>query len=131
MKKLFIKILGFIKKSFKKLQDSTKEYIPLAIHVVEAIKKVMDSPVDDIVLTVLTMVIPNIPKEEVNVIKDKIQAALPKILLELNIINSIANIEDTNAILDAIKVSPDDIKAEKYHTLASKLLVILSDGKVT
>jgi hypothetical protein len=49
-------------------------------------------------------------------------------------VNSIAGIEGTNeqlqAILEALKVAPDNVKAEKYHTLASKILVILSDGKI-
>ncbi len=52
----------------------------------------------------------------------------------MNLVNSIANIEGVNAqlqaILNALKVSPDNVKAEKYHTLASKILVILSDGKI-
>ena len=60
---------------------------------------------------------------------------MPKILVELNLVNSIANIEGVNAqlqaILAALKVSTDDTKAEKYHIIASKLLVILSDGVIT
>lgn len=133
--KFFQKILNFVKKAFGALKNETKEYLPIAIKAVEALKKVMNSPVDDIILTVVGIVIPGIPSDKVNIIKDKIEAALPKILLEMNLVNSITNIEDTNAqlqaILNALKVSTDDTKAEKYHTLASKLLVILSDGKVS
>lgn len=135
MKKIFQKILNFIKKIYSSLKDETKQYLPVAINFVEAVKKVMDSPVDDIALSIVTTLIPSIPKDKVELVKQKIETALPKILLEMNLINSIANIEDTNqqlqAILDALKVSPDDVKAEKYHTMASKLLVILSDSKIT
>jgi len=135
MKKFFQKILSFVKKAFNALKDETKQYLPVAIKIVEALKKIMDSPVDDIILTVVGVVLPVLPIDKVNIIKAKIEAELPKILIELNLVNSIANIEDTNAqlqaILDALKVSTDDTKAEKYHTLASKLLIILSDGKVS
>lgn len=134
MKKLWIKILSFIKRLYTKLVDETKFYIPVAIKVVEVLKTILDSPVDDIILTVITALVPNIPANKLDAIKSKIQAELPKILVELNLVNSIANIEGVNAqlqaILNALKVSPDNVKAEKYHTLASKILVILSDGKI-
>lgn len=135
MKKLWKKISSFISKLYASIIDETKHYIPIAINVVEAIKKVMDSQVDDVILSILYVAVPNIPADKVNLIKGKLEKELPKILLELNLINSIANTADVNEqlqkILDALKLSSDDIKAEKYHTLASKILVILSDGKIT
>jgi hypothetical protein len=79
--------------------------------------------------------VPSIPANKLTAIKDKLQAELPKILIELNLVNSIAGIEGTNeqlqAILNALKIAPDEVKAEKYHTLASKILVILSDNKIS
>lgn len=133
--KLLKKIRAFLKKVYDKLVDESKQYIPIAINVVEAVKKVMDSQVDDVVLSVLKILIPNIPDEQVDKVKGKIEEALPKLLLELNLVNSIANTDDINKqlqmVLDHLKLSSDDVKAEKYHTLASKLLMILSDGKVT
>jgi len=135
MKKLLLKILTFVKKIYEKLVDETKIYVPMSIKVVQTLKQIMDSPVDDILLTVVSSLVPGIPVAQVNIIKQKIENYLPKLLIELNLVNSIANIENTNdqlkAILDAIKCSPDDVKAEKYHTIASKLLVILSDNKIT
>lgn len=135
MKKLLDKVFSFIKKIYAKLVDETKEHIPVAINVVEAVKKVMDSQVDDIILNVLKVTLPNLPISQVEIVKKKIEDHLPKLLLELNLINTVANEEDINKqlqmVLDALKLSSDDVKAEKYHTLASKILVILSDGKVT
>lgn len=120
---------------YNKLQDEAKQNIPIAIKVVEVLKKIIESPVDDILLSATGMLVPGLPVAKIVVIKDKIEKELPKILIELNLINSIANIEGTNAqlqaILDALKVSPDDVKAEKYHTIASKMLVILSDSKIS
>ena len=135
MNKLLSKIFSFIKKVYGKLVDETKKYIPIAINVVEVVKKVMDSPVDDVALAIAEQLIPAIPKAQVDIVKSKVEEYLPKLLLELNLVNDIANITDPNeqlkTILNTLKLSSDDVKAEKYHTLASKLLVILSDGKVT
>lgn len=135
MKKLWIKIRDFIKKSYVKLVDETKENIPIAINIVEGVKKVMDSQVDDVILSVLKVIIPTLPSGQIEMVKGKVEEYLPKLLMELNLINTIANTADINEqlnlILNALKLSSDEIKAEKYHTLASKLLIILSDGKIT
>ena len=107
----------------------------MAIKIVQTIKEIMDSPVDDIILTVISKLIPTLPMAQVGIIKQKIEEYLPKLLLELNLVDTIANTQSLNEqlqmILDAINLSSDEVKAEKYHVLASKLLVILSDNKVT
>lgn len=86
-------------------------------------------------LSVVQFALPNVPINKVNIVKAKLEEALPKIILEMNLINSVVNIENINdqlqAILNELKLSKDDVKAEKYHTIASKLLVVLSDGKIT
>lgn len=135
MKKLLKKIFTFIRRLYSSLKDETKQYLPVAITVVEGIKKFIDSPIDDVLVGIVETVIPSLPKDKIALVRTKLEEVLPKILLEMNLINSIASIEDPNqqlqAILDALKLSSDDVKAEKYHTIASKILVVLSDGKVT
>lgn len=135
MKKLIQKIFAFIKKLYNKLVDETKELVPVAIKVVEGIKKVMDSPVDDVTLAIIATIIPALPKDKISYYKLKLEDYLPKLILELNLVNTIANETDVNKqlqmILEQLKLSSDEVKAEKYHALASKILVILSDGKVT
>ena len=120
---------------YSKLVDETKTYIPMAIRVVEVLKEVMDSPVDDIILAIMTRLVPTLPLAQVAIVKAKIEEYLPKLLLELNLVNDIANAgsinEQMQMILDALNLSSDEVKAEKYHLIASKLLVILSDKKVT
>jgi hypothetical protein len=53
----------------------------------------------------------------------------------LNLINAAAIVGDINEqlkeVIKVLNLLPDGAKAEKYHTIASKLLVILSDGKIT
>ena len=36
---------------YAKLVDETKIYIPMSIKIVQTLKEIMDSPVDDIILT--------------------------------------------------------------------------------
>lgn len=135
MNKNLNEIFSFIKRIFAGLKYEAKKNIPVAIDVVEAIKKVLDSQVDDIVLSILGSLVPNLPVSQINIIKSKLEKELPKIILELNLVNLALNGQDINTqlqtILDQLKLSSDDIKAEKYHVMASKILVVLSDGKVT
>lgn len=135
MKKLIQKIFAFIKKLYNKLVDETKELVPVAIKVVEGVKNVMDSPADDVALAIITSILPSLPKDKISYYKLKLEDYLPKLILELNLVNTIANETDVNKqlqmILEQLKLSSDEVKAEKYHVLASKVLVILSDGKIT
>jgi hypothetical protein len=74
-----------------------------------------------------------------DVIIDKVQAVVkewvPKVLLELQIVDSIANITDPNeqlkAILAKIKMSSNETQNMLYHGLAAIVLEKLSDGKLT
>ena len=96
----------------------------------------MDSPVDDII----TFVIKNaIPGSADDVLIDKINATvkewLPKILIDLNIANAIANINDPNkqlqAILEQLKLSSNETKNIFYHGFCSLILEKLSDGELS
>lgn len=123
-------------KLFKGLSYKTKQLVPIAIAVVEGIKAVMDSPVDDIILFVIKRAIPGNADD---ILIDKIQSVvkewLPKILLELKKVDSIAGIEDQNeqlkAILAEFKLSSDESQNIFYHGFCSLILEKLSDGKIT
>lgn len=133
---LLAKLWSWVGSLFNSLEKKTKELIPVAIKVVQGIKDVMDSPVDDIVASVVKAAIPGNADD---VLIDKIQGTvkewLPKILLELTLVEGIANIENQNdqlqAILDKIKLSSDESKNILYHGLSSLILEKLSDGKLS
>lgn len=132
MKKLFKKV----KELYDVLLNRTKKWIPVAVNIVEGIKKVMDSEVDDVVLAIVKAAIPGETDDFIiNKVKSVVEKWLPKILLELQITESIANIQDKNeqlkAILAKIKVSSDETQNVFYHGLASLILEKLSDGKIT
>lgn len=120
-----IKLWSGIKKLISGLDKEAKKLLPIAIAVGENIKKVIDSPVAD-VLTAL------IPGNVDDVIKLKLRGFLPKLLLELHMVEAIANIEDENerlnAILAKIKLSSDDANNVFYHGLSALIIEKLSDG---
>lgn len=136
MKKLLQRIWAFIKLMFDKTEDETKKYVPIAIGIVQGIKKVVDSPVDDIVFNILRSAIPGEADDIIiNKVKSVIEKWVPKLLKELIIIDSIANIEDPNEqlkiILAQFKLSSSETKNIVYHGLASLIIEKLADGKLT
>ena len=88
-------IWGVVKTAYDKLTGATKKFIPVAINVVEGIRKAMDSPVDDVVLTIVKTAIPGDADDKfIDKAKATIEQWLPKILIELKLVESIAEIED-------------------------------------
>lgn len=125
-----------IKKLYASLNSTSKKMIPIALNIVEGVKKVMDTPTDDIILTIVKNAIPGTADDVIiDKVKSVVEEWLPKVLLELQVANSIAGIEDPNeqlkAILAQLKLSSDETKAIVYHGLASLILEKLSDGKLS
>jgi len=125
---VFKRLGRWFKKLFKKVDEVADKVLPIAIKVVEGIKKVIDSPVDD----VLTTIIPgDIDDKAVELLEEW----LPKLLLGLQVAQDIADIEDTNeqlkAVLERLKLAPDDTKKIIWHGLAALIAEKLADGKLT
>jgi hypothetical protein len=136
MKKLIRKIWKAVQKAYSKIVDSTRQYVPIAIEVVEALKRVMDSDVDDVVAEIIKRVIPGKADDLlIEKIKTTVELWLPKILLELRMVQGVAQQQDVNtqlkAILAELKLSSDESKAIVYHGLATLILEKLSDGELS
>ncbi len=136
MKKLLQKIWGGIRKIFNRIKHETKELVPVAVKIVQGVKNVMDSPVDDILLSIITAAIPGDGDDKlVAKIKGVVETWVPKLLLELRLVEGIANISDPNeqlkAILAQLKLSSNETKNVIYHGLASLVLEKLSDGELS
>ena len=134
LKTFLKKIWNAISSLFEKLEDEAKVLVPIAINVVEAIKNFELSTSADVIEYVVTSAIPGDADDlAVSKGRDILRLWLPKILLELNLVNSIANIEDTNeqliAILAQLKMSSDETQNIIYHGLSSLIIEKLSDGK--
>jgi hypothetical protein len=136
MKKFLKKIWEAVKVVYEKLVGTTQKLVPVAINVVEGIKKVMDSPVDDIILGIIAAAIPGDADDKlIEKISLTVQKWIPKILLELKLVDSIAHITDPNeqlkAILAQLKLSSSETQNIIYHGMASLILEKLSDGKIS
>lgn len=136
MKKLIKKIWETIKSLYEKLMGTTQKFVPIAINIVEAIKKVTDSPVDDVVLYIVKTAIPGDADDKIiDKVKSVVEKWVPTILLELKIVHSISgmtNINDQlNAILTEVKKLSPETQAILWHGFASLCIEKLSDGKVT
>ena len=136
MKKFLQSVLAFIKNAFAKVDDATKKLLPVVINVVQALKAVMDSPYEDVISSIIKGLIPGTADDVlIGKIEDLLRKYLPTVLLDIQMVNSIANITDLTeqlkAILDQFKLSPDDLKNKAYHDLSTLLLYDLADGKLT
>lgn len=125
LKSFLNKLWKGIAKVFEGVRAEAKKSVHIAVLVVQGVKKVMDNPVTDVITAI-------IPGEADDKAKDVIRKWLPKILLELSMVEAVTGIEDPNeqlnAILAKIKLSSDETKNIFYHGLASLIVEKLSDG---
>lgn len=135
MKKIWSKIVvafSSVGVYFNQLWVKAKAFlnkeIPIAVAVVEQLKKFVDSPI----LPVLTDLIPG---EVDDVIAAKIKQCLPVILVELKIAGECANLSTNDAIiqcaLNHLKSLEPLARRGKYLDIASTLSEVLADGKLT
>lgn len=136
MKNLFKKIWNFIEGLFSKLEREVEKYVPVAVNIVEGVKRTVENKQFKSVLEIVKF---SIPGDTDDKIIDKVMAVaqeyIPKIAIQLNIIESITDIEDVNeqmiAVTNALKSSNDEQKSDYWHELAAFVLRRLSDGKIT
>lgn len=126
----------WLTKLFNGLKSKARVFVPIAIKAVEAVKVVWDTPVDDILAFVVKAAIKGQADDIlIDKIKVTVETWLPKILLELKMIDSIVQIENQNeqlkAILAQFKLSSDESKNIFLHGLAVLIAEKLSDGKLT
>jgi len=136
MKKLLKRFWKGIKKAFHKLRTKAKHILPVAIKITEGVKKVMDSPVDDIVASIITNAIPgNADDILVKKVTQFVEKELPGLLIKLKLINSVAGIEDPNeqlkAIIAQLKISDKEPLNIYLHTVSAKAIEFLSDSKIS
>jgi hypothetical protein len=134
--KILKNVWAFVKGLFSKASQEVKDHVPTAIRIVEEFKKIKDGPVDDIVLSVVKAAIPGTADDIfIDTLSKAVDKALPIVLSSMYLIKEIAEIEDKNlqlqAILEIIKVSPENSQAMFFHNLCSMILVALSDGKLS
>lgn len=131
---LLQKFWGKVKTLWNKADDVAKRFTPIAINIVEAIKNFNDSGKADFLEFVATTAIPG-DADNVLVKKGRkfIREVFPKILIELKIINSIADLTDDTEKLKAIlaELNISSVNGIIYKGIAGKALELLADGRFT
>lgn len=134
LRKFIHKLWLGIRKIFDGLEHELKILVPVAIKIVEGVKLVMNSPVDDVLGAIVKSAIPGDADDKlIDKIRSTVNQWIPKVLLELNMVQVVADMTDVNqqlqAILDKLKLSSDETRNVFYHGLGSLILEKLSDGK--
>jgi len=135
--KLFLaQIWDFISGIWKKTTSEIKRITPIAVKAVNALKSINDSFAGDVIETVIASIIPGKTDDIfIAMLRQKLREILPKVILNLNIVNSISNIGDANeqlkSIVSAINMSSNETKNIYYHSLCVLILESLADGKLS
>jgi hypothetical protein len=127
-------LLSFIKKIitgiaslFGSLPSDVKNAIALAVTVTENIKNVMDSPVVDIITTV-------IPGDADDAIVAALRSALPKILTGLQLTENCINSTDPDTLvqcgLQTLNKITGDAKSSFLHSISVLLAQVAAGGKL-
>lgn len=141
------RILRAIASLFNNLKSEVKKALPLAVVIVNGVKDLVTNPTAGSVFdAILEFVKKSIPGTLDDVLIDKIHLALhntlPKLALNLTILNEIDSIEDPvlkaaklnevlqNALAE-INFSTDEAKRNFWDGLMKLVAVDISDGKIT
>ncbi|MGM0377848.1 MAG: hypothetical protein ACQEQ0_13840 [Bacteroidota bacterium] len=136
MKKLFKKIWGFIEGLFVKAEEQVERYAPIAVNIVEGVKRTVENNQFKSAVEIVKFAIPGDTDDKIiDKVLAVVQEYIPKIALQLNIIESITDIEDVNdqmvAVVNALKHANADEQSDYWHELAAFVLKKLADGKIT
>ncbi|UOE47983.1 hypothetical protein MTO98_26590 [Mucilaginibacter sp. SMC90] len=133
---------GFFAVLFKKLTGNnnaavqlptdiaiTTAEIDLVINVVNKVKAVVNNPI-------VGLIVDFTPTGIDNAVRDKINQAIPALLTGLTFSKNLLDTPPDNAVmldklLSKVKFSDDADKDALYHVLAARLIMVVSDGKVT
>ncbi|MBS1579084.1 MAG: hypothetical protein JST29_05540 [Bacteroidetes bacterium] len=124
LRKIFNAIAGLFNEAVHEVRDIA---LPVAINVVNILKNIVDFDSPDLLGSIAGKI--GIQVEEI------VRRELPKILIELKLVGSVANAGDTNQIIKAalkeLQLSSDAAKNAFYHSISAMLATALSDGKLT
>lgn len=136
MKKLFIKVWSWFSGLWKKTDNVVDKIIPVAVNVVQGVKKAIDTGNLDIVAEVAKKLIPGTVDD---VIIDKaVEIAkknIPRIAIQLDIIKNISEIEGTPEQMKEALFALKNVFGEKWEKfctgMAQEIVVVMSDGDIT
>jgi hypothetical protein len=128
MKKLFEKLSSFVKSLLGNIFDEFKKHSEAAVKVTGNIKKLVESPIADVVVTV-------IPGDIDNAIVEKLRKVLPEVTQKVAILHGILKENDTNSdiianVIENLKQMNPDARVSFWVLFSGELNKALSDGKL-
>ena len=136
IKALFLEIKLFVLKIWDKADELVDLIAPVAINVVEQIKTINESTAGDVIELIISKAIKGTADNIIiHQLREKLKTELPKVLEIMQTALNIEKVDKANLqvkqIIDAITLSPDEVKNVHYHTFAVLILEKISDGKLT
>jgi len=133
---IFQKVWKWIENLFSTIEKKVEKLVPVATNIVQGVKKAIEDNRTEYVLEVVKFSIPGDTDDKI--IDKAMKLAreyVPKIALQLQIINSITDLDDVNdqmvAVVDIVKqISPEE-QSKYWHELAKQILYALADNKIT
>jgi hypothetical protein len=131
LKSFFQKLFGGLKHVFNGLDQPLKDALRIGVEVVDKLKTLVDSPGADL----LTAIIPGTIDD---VIKERLRVFLPKILIELKLVENCASQTDPNVIIQCAvdtlqRLTGDWVKDGSKKNFLDSLAVLVAqcaaDGK--
>ena len=136
IKIILLNVKAFVLNIWDKADELVERIAPVAINVVEQIKKINETTTGDIIELIITKAIKGEADDLIiRNLRVKLKEKLPEVIEVMRLALNIAKVDDKNLqakmVLDAINFSPDQIKIAHYHTFCSMLIESVSDGKLT
>lgn len=128
---MFKKVIDRIKKFFSRADKLKDKLLPIAVNVVQAIKKAIESGTVEFVADIVKTLIPGTADD---VVIDKAvkfaKERVPHLCIQLEILNIANSSPDVESALEALKLTYGDKWEQFTSGLAGELMEMLSDGKI-
>jgi hypothetical protein len=128
MKKLFEKLTSFVRGALGLAFDQFRTHAEVAVKMTANIKKIVESPIGDTIVTL-------IPGDIDNKILAKLRQVLPQVLERMLILSNIVKENDTNtdvieSIISHLKNLHPEARVSFWVLFSAELNRALSDGKI-
>jgi len=133
--KLISKAFAWVKSLWTKLDSAVDKLLPIATGIVQKVKVAVESDTFSTIKAIVEFYTPDAVDLTIDTVVAAVQKIIPKLAVQLEIIESIAGIEDpveqVAAVIEKLKSLTDEQNEKYWASFAQELLYVLADGKVT
>lgn len=128
------KLINWIKGIFSKTQRLFNKFIPIAVDIVQGVKKAISSNTLDVIANVLKAILPDVADSIIDLIVKYLTERIPALCIQLEIIEAVNLSDKTEEAVKQALSALQETYGEKWDefmsTLAGDLVNYLSDGKL-